>query len=213
MVGTDVDADARKLLRDITSVVWPAADMLSAINAARREIGNLVPQAVTFTRDFACASGEINQTVPTDVTRLIQVVRNTGLDGTEKGRSIRLTTAGELMAWDRDWDRRDPSDTIQHYMYDPEQPREFQVWPAPDGELHLELVTTDMVPDLAGLAEAMILGDIYRNACVYHVIGTLLMTVDDDAFKPIAESWLARRNESLGIKTQMDSNRKPKEIK
>lgn len=115
---------AAETLQDLTSIRWPAAELVRYLNDGQREIGFAQPEAVYgSTQSYALAAGA-NQMLPSEGNKLITVRCNGG-----GGPAIRLTSMEILDAQIPNWRSITPASTIVHYMYDERTPRLFHVYP------------------------------------------------------------------------------------
>jgi hypothetical protein len=111
---------------------------------------------------------------------LIKVVRNmsaTGSSSTGK-KAIRLVDEDILNSIEPNW--HDPTVTgdaahgsvIKHYIYDPDDPRRFYVYPGvkSGSNAYVELVTARNPTDLSSTSSTIYIDDVYGNALVDYVL-------------------------------------------
>lgn len=115
---------AAETLQDLTSIRWPAAELVRYLNDAQREIGLARPDAIYGTNSAYALAVGATQTLPSNATKLI-TVRSNG----NGGPAIRLTSMEILDAQIPTWRSLTPKATVVHYMYDERNPRQFFVYP------------------------------------------------------------------------------------
>jgi len=122
MQASRIINQARVLLLDPDKVRWPDAELLGWLNGGQLQIVDVRPDLKYVLVDHALVAGA-EQTIPATGLRLIDVKRNVG------GRAIRLIERAQLNEFDPDWYTAEPEEWIKHYLYDPQTPRTFEVYP------------------------------------------------------------------------------------
>mgnify|MGYP000205126345 CR=1 FL=1 len=179
LTGANLISRIQDSLQDTTGVRWTEAELLRYINDAQREVVNFKPQASADHSNVQLATGT-EQSIPDVALSLIKVVRNmsaTGGSATGK-KSIRLVDEDILNSIEPDW--HDPTVTgdaahgsvIKHYMFDPDDPRRFYVYPGVKSGLnaYVELITSRSPTDLSATSSTIYIDDIYGNALVDYVL-------------------------------------------
>ena len=179
LTGANLISRIQDTLQDTTGVRWTEAELLRYINDAQREVVNFKPQASADHSNVQLATGT-EQSIPDVALSLIKVVRNmsaTGGSATGK-KSIRLVDEDILNSIEPDW--HDPTVTgdaahgsvIKHYMFDPDDPRRFYVYPGVKSGLnaYVELITSRSPTDLSATSSTIYIDDIYGNALVDYVL-------------------------------------------
>lgn len=111
-------------LQDNTSVRWPVSELVRYLNDGQREIVMYRPDAMVTNAAVNLVAGS-KQALPSNGTKLIEVVRNSG--GTQ--RSVRMVNREILDAQSPNWHAITGSTEILHFMYDPRDPKIFYVYP------------------------------------------------------------------------------------
>ena len=179
LTGANLISRIQDSLQDTTGVRWTEAELLRYINDAQREVVNLKPAAAADHSNVQLATGT-EQVIPDVAMSLIKVVRNmsaTGGSATGK-KAIRLVDEDILNSIEPDW--HDPTVTgdaahgsvIKHYMFDPDDPRRFYVYPGVKSGLnaYVELITSRSPTDLSATSSTIYIDDIYGNALVDYVL-------------------------------------------
>ena len=179
LTGANLISRIQDSLQDTTGVRWTEAELLRYINDAQREVVNFKPQASADHSNVQLVTGT-EQSIPDVALSLIKVVRNmsaTGGSATGK-KSIRLVDEDILNSIEPDW--HDPTVTgdaahgsvIKHYIFDPDDPRRFYVYPGVKSGLnaYVELITSRSPTDLSATSSTIYIDDIYGNALVDYVL-------------------------------------------
>jgi len=179
LTGANLISRIQDSLQDTTGVRWTEAELLRYINDAQREVVNFKPQASADHSNVQLATGT-EQSIPDVALSLIKVVRNmsaTGGSATGK-KAIRLVDEDVLNSIEPDW--HDPTVTgdaahgsvIKHYVFDPDDPRKFYVYPGVKSGLnaYVELITSRSPTDLSATSSTIYIDDIYGNALVDYVL-------------------------------------------
>ena len=117
------------ILKDDDQTRWPTTELLGWINDGQREIVLYKPNACTKNISVPTVAGT-KQTLPTDGVQLVDISRNMGASpGTTPGRAIRLTYREILDVREPDWHTKTPSAVVQHFTYNPLDPKTYYVYP------------------------------------------------------------------------------------
>ena len=157
------------LLQDTTNIRWSAAELLAYANDAINEIVREKPEANVTTASVAWTQGT-KQTLPTGGLVLIDVVRNMGTAGTVAGPAIRLIDRAILDATLYDWhEAKYQSATIQHWMFNPNNPKVWYIYPGSDGTTQGEISYSAVIAPIAAGANIG-LDDIYQSVIMDYML-------------------------------------------
>lgn len=176
---TEIISRVETILQD-TGVRWPRVELQRWLNEAYLSILLARPDANAVTGTFVCAEGTRQNltTVFSDALRTLDVVRNTG--ATSNKRVIRMVNRTILDDQRPSWHTETPTENIQHWMFDPRQPKEFFVYPPAAANAELEVVYTapvgahnlteaQLAPDSATVT-TILLDDVYAGPLVDWVL-------------------------------------------
>lgn len=151
----DLIARAKTILQDEDSVRWPLSELQWWINDGYRETLVLRPDSNTITAEFTCAAGprQVITTVFPNATRLVSVLRNTA--ATSNKYSVRLVDRRVLDDQRKGWYTETPTVSVEEYMFDARQPKEFLVYPPATSASTLEL-SYAQVPEPHTLSEVQL---------------------------------------------------------
>lgn len=178
-MATTVDSivsAVRLILVDPGAIRWSDAELLAWISAAQREIVVYKPEATATSAVMELAVGT-RQTLPTAGTRLLEVVRNTNVDGTVPGRAIRLVDRETLDASNPNWHSVDATGAAAHrnivknYVYNDRDPRTFYVFPgvADADSAYVDLVYSATPADAVS-GQNIAISDTFSNSILNYVL-------------------------------------------
>jgi hypothetical protein len=215
----DIIQNVEHVLQD-TNIRWPRLELQNWINEAYLAIILLRPDANAKTGAFSCAAGSRQQLTAqfASALKLLDVTRNLAV-GSDK-RAVRLVARSVLDDQRPTWHAEREATSIQHFMYDARQPKEFFVYPPASQDAILEVVYADAVVGHAlaeadldpaeGNTEAILLDDIYKSAITDWV---LYRAYSKDAEYGSNEARAVASynafNTGMGNKTQVDAASSP----
>ena len=194
------------ILQDNTNVRFPNEELLKFFNDAQREVVLHRPDAKMVNIAFDLATGS-KQTLPSSALRLIDVVRN--VDGRAVTQVERRILDETLPNWH---ETTAGTNKIQHYIYDPADPKNFYVFPQGASGTHsLEIVYSESTPDITitdfvGDTTVISIDDVYSNCLLDYVLYRSYQK--DSEFAGNAQRAMMHYQSfanALGIKTQADS--------
>lgn len=161
-------------LFDVTSVRWPVDRLCRYFNDGQRDIVTHRPDAKNVAISHALVLGH-KQTLPANGEKLIRVLANS--NGTK--RAVTPVKADLLNAQVYNWRGMTPALEILHSMYDPVEPKSFDVYPpaAVGAALDIEYAArpTDIDVQPAGslytaVTGDMSVGDLFANALQDYIL-------------------------------------------
>jgi len=205
-VATLIDT-AGIILQDTSQVRFPQAELLTFLNDGQREIVLHRPDAKTVNGTMTCVAGS-KQSIPTTGLRLIDVVRNDG------GRAITQIDRKILDETLPDWHNTaaDATKKVEHFVYDPADPKNFYVYPNATTSMDIEIIYSTAPADLTYSATQVIsLDDIYANAILDYMLYRAYQK--DSEYAGNAERSMMHYQSfanGLGIKTRADAATDPR---
>lgn len=200
---------ASTLVQDTTNVRWPTTEFLDWLNDGQREVVLYKPEASVKNTNFALTSGATKHTLPADGILLVDVTRNMGA-GSTPGYPVRITTREVLDAQKPLWH----SDTntvgyVQHYIYDPRDPKTFYVYPKAPATWYVELIYSAAPTDCT-LGGTIQIDDIYANALLdYMLYRAYSKDAEYAANGGLAVAHYQAFTNALGVKSQGEASRNP----
>lgn len=171
----EIISRVENILQD-SGIRWPRRELQQWLNEAYLNIVLARPDANAVTGTFICAEGTRQRLTDqfSDGLRILDVVRNVATASSK--RVVRLVNRAILDDQRPSWHVESGSVNIQHWMFDPRQPKEFFVYPPATTSAQLEVVYTAPVgehaltetqlnPDNAD-ATVILLDDLYAGPIV-----------------------------------------------
>lgn len=184
---------------------YPRAELLVWLNDGQREISAIRPDVSAKRITIELHEGT-RQTVPTESSGLIDLVRNIKTTPCRGTRAIRRVSMALLDTQAPNWHTVTTSSTIKEYVFDQRTPKTFYVYPpAVEGTL-VEAVYA--VPPTALTAEgtAISIDDIYANSLVDYVLFRAFSKETEDGLLQRAAAYRQSFENSLGVKTAGDAS-------
>ena len=207
----DIIDRASIILQDSTNVRFPNAELLKFFNDAQKEVVLHRPDAnMTNDATFTCAAGS-KQTIPTAGLRLVDVVRNVN------GRAITQVDRKILDETLPNWHETtaDATRKIEHFIFDPADPKHFYVYPKATNSFTLEIIYSS-VPSAVTITnfstDTQVIGvdDVYSNCILDYVLYRAYQK--DSEFAGNAQRAMMHYqgfSNALGVKTQADAATTP----
>lgn len=160
--GNLIDKAAVALF-DTTNAEWSRSELLAHLNQGQRLIASLQPSSVATTANILTAIGS-KQSVPSAGWMLLDVTRNMGISGSAPGYAVTTTSRKLLDAYVPNWNSAGSSAVTRNYMYDPQSPRQFYIYPPSLGTHYIEIVYAAVPADISSEATVITLSDAYEDA-------------------------------------------------
>lgn len=212
---TDIIRRVEDVLQD-SNIRWPRLELQNWINESYLAITLLRPDANAKSGAFSCADGtrQVLTAQFPSALRLLDVTRNVA--ATSNKKVIRLVSRSVLDDQRPGWHAETGSSSIQHYTFDPRQPKEFFVYPPATTAAQVEVVyaaspeahsltETELDPD-TGSTEVIKLDDIYMSPIIDWVLyRAYSKDAEYGANEARASAAYQAFNAAIGAKSQTDS--------
>lgn len=203
---------AEVLLQDTTNIRWTAAELLGWLNDGQREIASIRPDASVAVGNITLVAGT-KQSIPTEAYGLFDIVRNMGADGATPGRAVRPVARALLDSQVPDWHTAAPSAVTAHYVYDPNTPRVFYVYPPAVAGQRLEARYPVPPAPIASLSDTITIDDMYSNVLLDYVLYRgYLKDFELTGNEARAKTQRALFENSLSMKSKGDAAVTPAEV-
>jgi hypothetical protein len=211
----DIIRRVEYVLQD-TNIRWPRIELQNWLNESYMAITLLRPDANASSGSFTCALGSrqvLTAQFPSAL-RLLDVTRN--LASTSTYKVIRLVARSVLDDQRPGWHAEDGTVNIQHFTFDPRQPKEFFVYPPATTAAQIEVVYAD-APGAHTLTEAQLdpdgngtevikLDDIYMSPIIDWILyRAYSKDAEYGANEARAQAAYGAFNAAIGAKSQTDS--------
>ena len=212
---TDIIRRVEDVLQD-TNIRWPRTELQNWMNESYLAITLARPDANAKTGSFTCATGTrqvLSSEFPSSL-RLLDVTRNLATNSGYK--VIRLVARSVLDDQRPAWHAETGTTAIQHFTFDPRQPKEFFVYPPATAAAEIEVVYTDS-PGATALTESqldpagsdatvILLDDIYMSPMIDWILyRAYSKDAEYGANEQRAQAAYGAFNAALATKNQVDS--------
>jgi hypothetical protein len=160
MLASVVIGKATAILQDVGDVRASASEKLGWFNSAQRLVVMIRPDAKTSRGLITLVEGA-HQSIPAAGLRLIKLVRN------ETGRAVSLISEEQLNDFDPSWYAATAKDAVKHYLFDPLEPKAFDVYPPIQANKKVLGVWSVLPADVANTNDPISLDDIYEMPLVH----------------------------------------------
>lgn len=214
----DLMERAKTILLDEDSVRWPLVELQYWLNDGYRETLILRPDSNTLTAEFACVAGprQVITTIFPSAIRLISVVRNTA--ATSNKYAVRLVDRRKLDDQRMGWYTETASVSVEKYMFDARQPKEFLVYPPATAASRLEISYAQVpaphnlsVAELGNTATAEVIriDDSFANSLLDYMLYRAYSKDAEPANAARAVSHFQAFQNSLGVSAQANAASQP----
>tara|TARA_R100000742_G_scaffold4006_1_gene1073 strand:- start:3310 stop:3972 length:663 start_codon:yes stop_codon:yes gene_type:complete len=201
---------AEEILQDTTNVRWTQQTLLNYLNDAQREIVLFRPDANPVNASFTLAQAA-KQTLPTAALRLLSIYANAS-PATKPITNIERRVLDDQI---EDW-HGTTGTSVEHYVYDPVDPKIFYVYPHPSGGGHTISIVYSSAPsditigNFSSDTTVISLDDVYANAILdYMLYRAYQKDTEYAGDMNRAGVYLQAFQSSLGIKAQVDAASMP----
>jgi len=195
MTGAELLATIKGLLLDPDDGVWSETLKVAFVNEAMNTIVSLRPDATAKTETVSLVADTPKQSIPTTGARFLDLVRNIG------GRAITKMERSVLGKIFPSWPTH-TSDAIEVYMFDPENPTAYWVFPTPNAALSVELVYAGSPTVFTAAATSISLSDIYIAPITEYVLYRCLNMQSAGQNTQKASEHLANFHRTIGVQAQ-----------
>lgn len=214
--GSEIIAAVRDILND-DGTRWDDVFLLRHLNAGQDFIVEVAPQANAVTVYLPLGVGEQRVSIPEDGIRLLDVTHNGGnvVGGIETDllgcEAITRADEAVLSRFSPAW-RRDRSNIIKHYFFDPAEPTMFGIYPASDGWAVINITYSARPVHLSSGGNDITLNSRYHQALVEWCLFRALSAETDASDTGAASSHLQVFFNLLGLDEQAIAKWQPKVV-
>jgi hypothetical protein len=164
-----IDRVRRQLIDEKTTRRWSDTELLGWVSDAQRAIVAGSPSYGEATSVFALGVGT-RQNLPDTTHQLLDIQRNMGVDGDTPGRTVRVVSREVLDTMNPDWHSMTKATVVENYIYDPERPTVFYVYPPNNGTGKIELSLAVTPVELTDINSQIAVSDICQTAIFDYVM-------------------------------------------
>jgi hypothetical protein len=158
-----------QLIDELATKRWSDDELLRWLSDGQRTLVAMDPTINEVCTALLLDIGT-KQSLPENGFILLDIKRNMGADGLTPGRAVTIISRENMDRVDPDWHASRRSDITMHYLYDPQQPTTYYVWPPSTGQSYLDVSRSETPPDFTTLDDAMVIPDIYQTALFDYVM-------------------------------------------
>ncbi len=197
MTVDDVIGLAGTFLFDDSHAVWAAATKIKFVNEAAKAIALVRPDATATTTTHTLTANTPMQSIPATGARFLHLTRNIAT-----GKPIRKISKEVLFETVYDWEPQDVAE-IEFFMFDEENPLNFDVYPVPDSPFEVGLVFS-AVPATVSSGDDIPVSGIYAAPLLDFVLHRCYGMETKGVDRPKSMQHLQAFYNALGVKTQND---------
>lgn len=165
---TIIDRVRTQLIDTGSSQRWTDAELVKWLSDGQRAAVAISPGCSSDTVTISLIAGT-KQYIPDDGHMLLTIIRNVSSTGSP-GRAVRIASRELLDAQNPDWHSSSQTIIVQNYIFDPQQPKEFYVYPPNNGSGKLDIMYSILPPELTGLTDTIDIQEVYQTALVDYVL-------------------------------------------
>lgn len=207
----DVIDRAEEILQDTSNVRWSQQSLLNYLNDGQREIVLFRPDASTTNASFTLATAA-KQSLPSGGLRLLDVYKNLSPNSSAISLIERKVLDDQVDNW-----YSTTSTEVEHYVYNPVDPKTFYVYPHPSGGGHtIEIIYSSSpsnitISNFTTDTTTISLDDVYANALLDYILYRAYQK-DSEFAGDLQKSgaFMQSFQNALGIKTQADAGSAPR---
>lgn len=199
------------ILFDKTNRHYKSDELYGWFNRGQAFIVNVKPEANAREQSHKLVNGT-RQKIPDDALELINVPRNLGIYGSQPGPAITKVDQGYFSQAVPGWHTHEPSEVIEHFMFDHRDKRAFHVYPAARST-YVELVCSFRPPTIAGLDDPISIGDEYINPLIDYVLARAFSKTSKRYAPQKAQYHQGLYMSALGLKQQAERYANPRTAK
>jgi len=147
-------------------------DWLKWLNAGQKQTVILKPDAYVKVTARGMAAG-VRQTLAANELLLFDIVRNIGTDGLTPGPAIYEVDKDHFTQLNPNWAKDQESTEVQVYMYDPDVPQIFWIYPpqpSSGSRGQVEIVLSTIPPEVSDVENDISLNDQYEDALRHYML-------------------------------------------
>lgn len=196
--STIIDRARNQLIDTGTTKRWSDTELLNWLSDGQRALVALAPAASNTSVTVALVAGT-KQTIPSDGHMLLSIMRNNVSGGGTPGKVVRLVSREIMDNYNADWHGGTQKAVVQNYIFDPQDPTHYYVYPPNTGAGYVDMVYSKVPAELTTLADTLSVQDVYQTALFDYVMFRAHQKDSDFAAGlTVAQSYLQSFLSSVG---------------
>jgi len=164
-----IDRVRTQLIDERVTQRWGDEELLRWLSDGQRTVVAMSPSLGEVTESLQLTEGT-KQTLPAGTLMLLDIQRNMGADGETPGRAVRPVTRELMDGMNPSWHAAARSSTISNYIYDPQRPRVYYVYPPSTGLTYLEVSRAANPAEITTTTDLLVVDDLYQTALFDYVM-------------------------------------------
>lgn len=197
---------AAVVLNDTSNVRWSEDELVYWVNEAIKQIAVLLPETNAVTVEIQLVEGT-KQSVPSDAIRLIDVLRNTGVDGGVPSSPIRIVERDVLDTVRPNWHKDRASNIAKQFVFDERNPKTFYVYPPSRGQ-HIEIVYSQE-PSILTKTSDLGAFSIFTGALINYVLFRAFAKDTEEGSEARSRGYEQSFYTAIGLYDKAESKSKP----
>lgn len=148
---------------------WTDDELLDWLSDGQRALVAMAPSASSTLATVALAAGT-KQTIPSDGHILLSITRNNVSGGGTPGKVVRIVSREIMDAYNDDWHSGTSARAVQNYIFDPQDPTHYYVYPPSDGAGYVDMVYSKIPAEISALGTNISVRDVYQTALFDYVM-------------------------------------------
>lgn len=169
ILASNVLSRVRTQLIDTSTTRWTDAELLQWLSDGCRSVVALAPGATSQTWTLPLVAGS-RQYIPSDGHMLLSITRNTDVTGNTGGRAVRIVSREVMDTQNPLWHSVTATSVVYNYIFDPQEPKKFYVYPPNDGTGYLDTVYSQLTPEITTTATTFQMQEVYQTALFDYVM-------------------------------------------
>lgn len=166
---TVTDRVRNQLIDNATVKRWTDAELLNWLSDGQRTIVAMAPSAAAANVSCPLVAGT-KQSIPADGHILLSILRNNVSGGGTPGKVVRIVSREIMDNYNSDWHSGTPYKVVQNYIFDPQDPTHYYVYPPNDGTGYVDMVYAKVPAELTALTDTLTVQDVYQTALFDYVM-------------------------------------------
>lgn len=197
---------ASSQLNDIENIRWTKPELLDWINEGIKQIVIFLPESNAVSVEHQLDEGT-KQSIPADGVRLIDVIRNTGLEGGKPSGPIRIIERDVLDALRPNWHRDRSATSVKNFVFDSRNPKTFYVYPPARGQF-VEVVYSKM-PEPLLTGDELGRFEVYSAAILNYVLHRAYSKDTEESSSTRSQRYEQSFFNAIGLFDQADMKAQP----
>jgi hypothetical protein len=198
--STILDSASTTLL-DVAHRTWPESELLGYLNEAQLATAAARPTDFYVIEEPLTLVAGVTQTLPPEAITLIDIPRNSSTSPVP-GRVVTQVDKGLQDEADRFWPRGTPQAEVEHFTFDPRNPRRWVAYPPNNGQGVVDAVYGAIPPTLMYTEQELVCPDWYQTPLTNFVLSKAYEKNAKRQDLTKATAYMQLWGQALGLETK-----------